>query len=100
VNRNDVLRQVKRMHVSELQRTMPLSVTLIEDLRDGGRVSCQFRSWDEGLALGVASALGGGGHSRAAGATLRGSLAEVRARVLAAMRAQLEARSASEEQPQ
>jgi phosphoesterase RecJ-like protein len=38
----------------------------------------------------LARLFGGGGHVKAAGATLPGSLAEVRARVLAAASAQLE----------
>jgi phosphoesterase RecJ-like protein len=47
-----------------------------------GRFSVGFRSSSQADVGQVASALGGGGHSRAAGCTLSGSLAEVRSRVL------------------
>ncbi|MGI5861587.1 MAG: DHH family phosphoesterase [Myxococcales bacterium] len=81
VNRNDVLRQIRRMHSLDLGHTVRLAVNLIEDTRGSPRVTCQFRSWDPGVALKIARSLGGGGHSRAAGVTLAGTLDEVKERV-------------------
>lgn len=81
VNRNDVLRQIRRMHFLDLGHTVRLAINLIEDKRGSPRVTCQFRSWQPFVALELARSLGGGGHSRAAGVTLVGTLDEVKRRV-------------------
>jgi phosphoesterase RecJ-like protein len=54
-----------------------------------GRVKISFRSMGEVDVAALAHQFGGGGHHRAAGASLGGSLADVEARVLAAARAYL-----------
>ncbi len=54
-----------------------------------GRVSVGFRSADGADVGRVAQALGGGGHAKAAGCTLAGSLEQVRRRVLRELKARL-----------
>lgn len=54
-----------------------------------GRVKVSFRSMGEVDVAALAHQFGGGGHHRAAGASLGGSLADVEGRVLAAARAYL-----------
>jgi phosphoesterase RecJ-like protein len=60
-------------------------------LREEGpsRVSVGFRSSGSADVGRVAHALGGGGHAKAAGCTLQGSLAQVRRRVLRELKTQL-----------
>ncbi|MFI5234253.1 MAG: bifunctional oligoribonuclease/PAP phosphatase NrnA [Gemmatimonadales bacterium] len=57
----------------------------------GGRIKVSFRSVGDVDVAALAKPFGGGGHARAAGASLAGSLAEVQATVLAAARAALAA---------
>jgi phosphoesterase RecJ-like protein len=52
----------------------------------GGRVKVSFRSMGDVDAQALAAGFGGGGHHKAAGASLAGSLAAVQATVLAAAR--------------
>jgi phosphoesterase RecJ-like protein len=54
-----------------------------------GRVKVSFRSLGNVDAAELSHQFGGGGHRKAAGASLDGSLAEVEARVLAAARSYL-----------
>ena len=51
-----------------------------------GRIKVSFRSMGEVDVAALAHAFGGGGHHRAAGASLTGSMAEVEAKVLSAAR--------------
>lgn len=62
---------------------------LFRDLGNGS-VKVSFRSTDADVNV-LARQFGGGGHARASGALIHGSLATVRAKVLAAARAQLAA---------
>lgn len=55
----------------------------------GGRVKVSFRSVGDVDVAALAKPFGGGGHAKASGASLAGSLAEVQATVLAAARARL-----------
>ncbi|HEV2291686.1 MAG TPA: bifunctional oligoribonuclease/PAP phosphatase NrnA [Gemmatimonadales bacterium] len=55
----------------------------------GGRIKVSFRSVGDVDVAALAQPFGGGGHARASGASLPGSLAEVQATVLAAARARL-----------
>ena len=57
-----------------------------------GRVSVGFRSTGSADVGRVAQALGGGGHAKAAGCTLPGSLEQVRRRVLRELKARLQLR--------
>jgi phosphoesterase RecJ-like protein len=57
---------------------------------DDGTVKISFRSTGNADVASLARAFGGGGHEKAAGATLRGDLEEVTRRVLAAVRAAVE----------
>lgn len=60
----------------------------------GGRIKVSFRSVGDVDVAALAKPFGGGGHAKAAGASLPGSLAEVQATVLAAARACLAAPAA------
>ena len=55
----------------------------------GGRIKVSFRSVGDVDVAALAKPFGGGGHAKAAGASLSGSLAEVQATVLAAARSYL-----------
>lgn len=55
-----------------------------------GRIKVSFRSMGEVDVASLAGQFGGGGHHRAAGASLAGSMAEVEAKVLGAARRHLE----------
>ncbi|HET7025353.1 MAG TPA: bifunctional oligoribonuclease/PAP phosphatase NrnA [Gemmatimonadales bacterium] len=55
----------------------------------GGRVKVSFRSVGDVDVAALAKPFGGGGHAKASGASLPGSLAEVQATVLSAARARL-----------
>jgi phosphoesterase RecJ-like protein len=54
-----------------------------------GRIKVSFRSMGDVDAAALAQTFGGGGHHKAAGASLEGPIAEVQAQVLAAVRRQL-----------
>ena len=45
-------------------------------------VTCEIRSQQDGIAFDLAKDLGGGGHPRAAGATVRGTLPEIKQRIV------------------
>jgi hypothetical protein len=77
-NLNDAIGQAKAAHLYAAKKACPLAVMLTER---AGRIACEIRSEPDGLALELARALGGGGHPRAAGAQLTGTLAEAEARV-------------------
>ena len=59
-----------------------IKVAILFVQEDGNRYKVSFRSVSEIPVNGVASMFGGGGHKKAAGATLEGSLEEVISRVL------------------
>lgn len=59
-----------------------IAIFFKEDLRNPRRVNVSFRSKGEVDVNGVASHFGGGGHMKASGCMLEGSLAEVEERVL------------------
>ena len=62
---------------------------IFEELGDG-RIRMSLRSKDPAFSVAdIATQFGGGGHAMAAGIRMRGELADVRARVLAAIRAKL-----------
>lgn len=62
---------------------------IFEELGDG-RIRMSLRSKDPAFSVAaIATQFGGGGHAMAAGIRMRGELADVRARVLAAIRAAL-----------
>jgi phosphoesterase RecJ-like protein len=63
------------------------SVLLVEQREGGVRVSLRSRARLD--VASIAASLGGGGHARAAGARMSGTLADVHQRVLAAIRAEL-----------
>lgn len=82
LNRNDIGRQIGRIYAAPLARRHPFSVTLSERTTEGRtRVHCAIRSWEAGPALRLADRLGGGGHPRAAGATVEGSFEAVLERI-------------------
>jgi len=60
-----------------------------------GRIKVSFRSMSEVDVAVLAHQFGGGGHHRAAGASLAGTMADVEAKVLAAARRHLTDRSAA-----
>lgn len=62
---------------------------MFRQIGNGGRVKISLRSMGEVDVAELAHQFGGGGHHRAAGASLAGSLAEVEAKVLAAARTYL-----------
>jgi len=74
----DRLRSVESVRVACFLREVP-----------GGHCKLSVRSKGDYDARALCAALGGGGHARAAGATIAGPLAEVRGRVLEEARARL-----------
>jgi phosphoesterase RecJ-like protein len=78
----DILRSVERVEV----------VLLLRELAEGG-TKLSARSKGDFDVHALARAFGGGGHRKAAGATIPGRLPEVRARVVAAAEEALSARS-------
>lgn len=66
--------------------SIEVSVLLVE--MDGGIVKCSFRSKGKVDVATVAASFGGGGHYRAAGARISGSLADVKAAVIRAIAVQ------------
>ncbi len=75
----DILRAVGRVEVVLFLREV-----------EGGQVKLSARSKSEFDVHRLAKGFGGGGHAKASGATVPGSLSEVRARILAAAVAQLD----------
>jgi phosphoesterase RecJ-like protein len=73
-------------HLRNLEDT---EVALLFREMNGGTVKVSFRSTGKTDVAAVARSFGGGGHEKAAGATLEGELAEVVERVLTACRAAL-----------
>ena len=77
----DIIRVVSGVRVS----------IIFEELGDG-RIRMSLRSKDPAVSVAdIATQFGGGGHAMAAGIRMRGELAEVRERVLSAIRAALNA---------
>ncbi|MBQ3241042.1 MAG: DHH family phosphoesterase [Akkermansia sp.] len=75
----DIIRTVQGVRVS----------VIFEDLEDG-RIRMSLRSKDPQISVAdIASQFGGGGHAMAAGIRMKGELEDVRTRVLAAIREQL-----------
>jgi len=60
-----------------------------------GRIKVSFRSMGDVDVADLAHRFGGGGHKRAAGASLEGSIADVQRQVLGAARQYLASRSGS-----
>lgn len=65
-------------------RTVAVSV-LLSDPPEGGAIRCSFRSKGDMDCAAFAQQFGGGGHARAAGAKIAGTLSEVHERILAAL---------------
>lgn len=96
--------EVRRSMLEETGTTSEDSEAFIEHVRSlegirlalllreepGGRIKVSLRSCDGCSALRIAEGLGGGGHERAAGASVPGRLPDVRRRVLEAARLELE----------
>ena len=59
-----------------------IAILFKEDRTDPGKINISFRSKGEVDVNGIASYFGGGGHMKASGCMLEGSLAEVEARVI------------------
>jgi phosphoesterase RecJ-like protein len=59
-----------------------IAIVFKEDLKDQNRINISFRSKGDIDVNGIAAYFGGGGHTKASGCTLAGSLAEVEKRVL------------------
>jgi phosphoesterase RecJ-like protein len=74
----DHLRKLKGTEIAVLLREM-----------NGGEIKISFRSTGAANVAAVARAFGGGGHEKAAGATVAGDLGEITERVLEACRAAL-----------
>lgn len=68
--------------INEPQRIAGVEAALLFVELEEGRVRISFRSKRELDVAGLAAELGGGGHARAAGARVAGTLAEVRDRVV------------------
>lgn len=66
---------------------MEVAVLLRED--EPGVVKVSLRSVNEAKVSGIAQAFGGGGHDKAAGCLVRGSLDDVEKKILSAVKAQL-----------
>jgi len=63
-----------------------VAVLFKEDLKDSNKINISFRSKGDGIVVDVnkiASLFGGGGHTRAAGCVITGSLEEAKKKVLA-----------------
>src|SRR3989440_2664393 len=79
--------------VEQIARSSGMRVALLFNEQIGSvKVSCRTSPWEPSVdASALMARFGGGGHVRAAGALVEGSLADVRDRVLDAARAALEA---------
>jgi bifunctional oligoribonuclease and PAP phosphatase NrnA len=81
--------------VEQVARSSGMRVALLFNEQSGARavkVSCRTSQWEPSVdASAVMARFGGGGHVRAAGALIEGTLADVRDRVLDAARAALDA---------
>jgi len=79
--------------VEQVARSAGMRVALLfNEQRGSVKVSCRTSQWEPSVdATALMARFGGGGHVRAAGALIQGDLAEVRARVLDAARAALDA---------
>ena len=79
--------------VEQVARSAGMRVAvLFNEQRGSVKVSCRTSQWEPSVdASALMARFGGGGHVRAAGALIEGSLADVRDRVLDAARAALEA---------
>ncbi len=74
--------------VEQIARSNGMRVALLFNEQDGAvKVSCRTSAWEPAVdAAALMSRWGGGGHVRAAGALIKGSLAELRDPILAAAR--------------
>lgn len=72
--------------IKYMRRIDTCRVALLFQEQEDGTVKVKFRAKDDFNLLGVVNRLGGGGHEKAAGATLEGSLEEVRREVLEAVK--------------
>jgi phosphoesterase RecJ-like protein len=79
--------------VEQVARSAGMRVALLfNEQRGSVKVSCRTSQWEPSVdATALMARFGGGGHVRAAGALIQGDLADVRARVLDAARAALDA---------
>jgi len=59
-----------------------IAIVFKEDMKDPNKINISFRSKGDVDVNGIAAYFGGGGHTKASGCTLTGSLAEVEQRVL------------------
>jgi bifunctional oligoribonuclease and PAP phosphatase NrnA len=82
--------------VEQIARSSGMRVALLFNEQAGVvKVSCRTSQWEPSVdAAALMGGFGGGGHVRAAGALVTGSLADVRERVLASARQALEAAKA------
>ena len=82
--------------VEQVARSNGMRVALLFNEQDGAvKVSCRTSAWEPAVdAAALMSRWGGGGHVRAAGALIKGKLADVRDPILAAAREALGARVA------
>ncbi len=85
--------------VSFLIGTEEARIAALLTEREHGRVEVSLRSKEGVDVSAVALALGGGGHPRAAGCTVEGTLSEVEQSVLKELRALLEAEKRADGQP-
>ncbi len=72
--------------IKYMRRIDSCRVALLFQEKEDGTVKVKFRAKDDFNLLGVVNRLGGGGHEKAAGATLEGSLEEVRDTVIGAVK--------------
>jgi phosphoesterase RecJ-like protein len=79
--------------VEQIARSSGMRIALLFNEQDGAvKVSCRTSQWEPSVdAAALMARFGGGGHVRAAGALMTGTLADVRDRVLVAARAALDA---------
>jgi len=79
--------------VEQVARSAGMRVALLfNEQRGSVKVSCRTSQWEPSVdATALMARFGGGGHVRAAGALIQGDLADVRAHVLDAARAALDA---------
>ncbi|HLQ05362.1 MAG TPA: DHH family phosphoesterase [Verrucomicrobiae bacterium] len=84
--------------VEQVARSNGFRVALLFNEQDGAvKVSCRTSAWAPAVdAAALMSRWGGGGHVRAAGALIKGTLADVRGPILAAAREALGAESSDE----
>ncbi|MDB5325102.1 MAG: exopolyphosphatase-like enzyme [Phycisphaerales bacterium] len=91
ISRDDLAATNATTNDTEGLINLPLQVksvavsVLLSDPPEGGAIRCSFRSKGQMDCSAFAQQFGGGGHARAAGAKIPGTLAEVRERIVAAL---------------